>query len=140
MRRRVALQRGRRTGFSLVEMVVVILVLGIIAAIAAPKMFNTAGDARNNSTKTSLSVIRDAVELYKAKNESYPAAASITTDLKDYIRGNFPAPEVGANKGNATVGVSTEDPIAAVVTGGAGWAYNGTTGEFRVNDASFLTW
>jgi len=120
-------------------MVVVILVLGIIAAIAAPKMFNTAGDARNNTTKTTLSVVRDAVELYKAKEEAYPAAASITTDLKDYLRGNFPAPEVGANKGDATVKASVKDPIDDP-SGTNGWIYNETSGEFRINDASFLTW
>ena len=139
MRRSVALLKGRRAGFSLVEMVVVILVLGIIAAIAAPKMFNTAGDARNNTTKTTLSVVRDAVELYKAKNETYPAAASITTDLKDYLRGNFPAPEVGANKGDATVKASVKDPIDDA-GGTNGWIYNETSGEFRINDATLLTW
>lgn len=135
---RMRAQHGRR-GFSLVELVVVILVLGIIAAIAAPKMFNTAGDARTNTTKTNLTVLRDALELYKAQNEAYPAAASITTDLEDFIRGNFPAPQVGANKGNATVATSTDDPIAGAA-GTEGWIYNATSGEIRVNDASYLTW
>lgn len=135
---RMPARQGRR-GFSLVELVVVILVMGIIAAIAAPKMFDTASDARVNGTKQNLTVIRDALELYKAKNDAYPAAASITTDLKDFLRGNFPAPQVGAGKGNATVKASTEDPIATP-SGTDGWIYNGTTGEFRVNDASYLTW
>ena len=57
----------RKKGFSLVELVVVVLILGIIAAIAAPKMFNTANDARTNATKQSLVVVRDAIELYRRK-------------------------------------------------------------------------
>ncbi|MGN6136167.1 MAG: prepilin-type N-terminal cleavage/methylation domain-containing protein, partial [Aureliella sp.] len=57
----------KRKAFSLVELVVVVLILGIIAAVAAPRMFDTAGDARKNSTKSSLAVLRDAIELYKAQ-------------------------------------------------------------------------
>jgi general secretion pathway protein G len=125
----------------MVELVVVVLVLGIIAAIAAPKFFNTAGDARDSGTKQNLAVIRDALELYKSQTGAYPAQATVTADLEDYIRGPFPAPEVGGNKGDANVADSAEDPIATVpVAGGAGWVYNETTGEFRVNDGGYLAW
>ena len=139
MRLHVGLQIGRGAGFSLVEMVVVILVLGIIAAVAAPKMLETEGNARANSTAQNLAVIRDALELYKSQTSAYPAAGSITTDLGVYIRGSFPACEVGAGKGDATVKASTKDPIDDP-SGTNGWIYNGTTGEFRVNDAGYFTW
>jgi general secretion pathway protein G len=128
-------------GFSLVEMVVVILVLGIIAAVAAPRLFDTAGDARINGTKQNLAVIRDAIELYKSQESTYPGQATITTDLKDYIRGPFPAAEVGTNKGSPAVASSSNDPIQAGDCGGTeGWIYNATSGEFRINDAAYLTW
>lgn len=132
-------QSKARRGFSLVELIVVVLILGILAAVAAPRMFDTASTARDNGTKTSLSVIRDAVELYKAQNNGYPAAATLATLLKPFLRGPFPASQVGANQ-NATVVASTQNPITAVEAGGAGWAYNETTGEVRVNDASALAW
>jgi general secretion pathway protein G len=129
----------RRNGFSLVELVVVVLILGIIAAVAAPKMFNTANDARMNTTKQSLIVVRDAIELYRAQNGSYPAAATLATDLKPFLKGPFPQVQIGSNQ-NSTVVASTQNPIATPEAGGAGWAYNATTGDISVNDASYLAW
>ena len=128
-----------RSAFSLVELVVVVLILGIIAAVAAPRMFDSAGDARQNSTRTSLVVLRDAIELYKAQNGVYPPAATLPTVLRAFIKGPFPAVHVGVNK-NADVAVVTTDPISTPTAGGAGWAYNETTGSLVVNDALYIAW
>ena len=51
----------------MIELVVVVLVMGILAAVAAPKMFDTATNAKVNATRQSLVVVRDAIELYKAQ-------------------------------------------------------------------------
>lgn len=131
--------RNKRAGFSLVELVVVVLILGILAAVAAPRMFDTANDARMNGTRQSLSVIRDAIELYKSQNGSFPPAATLSTALKPFIKGQFPGVQIGSNQ-NATVVASTQNPITAVEAGTAGWAYNQTTGELVVNNATYLTW
>lgn len=126
-------------GFSLVELVVVVLILGIIAAVAAPRMFDTAGDAKSNGTRQSLSVLRDSIELYRAQNGSYPPAATLAAALKPYVKGPFPAVQTGSNQ-NANVVASTQNPIATPEAGGAGWAYNQTTGELVVNDAASIAW
>jgi general secretion pathway protein G len=131
--------RKNRAGFSLVELVVVVLILGILAAVAAPRMFDTANDARQNGTKQSLSVIRDAIELYKSQNGSFPPAATLATALKPFIKGPFPAVQMGANQ-NADVVASTQNPIASAEAGTAAWAYNQTTGEIVVNNASYIAW
>jgi general secretion pathway protein G len=135
-----AVQRAARRGFTLVELVIVVLVIGIIAAIAAPKMFDTASTARTNATQQSLRTLRQAIELYRAQNGAYPAAASITTDLRSYLQGPFPAPQIGSRQ-NPTVAETTSNPItAAAASGTEGWIYNPTTGEIRVNDPAGVAW
>ena len=130
--------RRKQNGFTLVELVVVVLILGILAAVAAPRLFDTANDARESGTKQSLAVVRDAIELYKSQNGSFPAAATIATDLKPFIKGPFPAVQVGANK-NGNFATATS-PIYTPVAGGSGWAYDASSGEFVVIDASYIAW
>ena len=128
-----------RSAFSLVELVVVILIVGILAAVAAPKMFNTASDARTNSTRASLVVVRDAIELYKAKNASFPTYENLTTELKPYMSGPFPSVQITTTNNNATVrALKGTDPFTPAGT--EGWAYNATTGDFYVNCSEGSTW
>jgi general secretion pathway protein G len=135
------MKKAARRGFTLVELVIVVLVIGIIAAIAAPKMFDTAGDARRNATQQSLRTLRSAIELYRAQNGTYPPAASLTTALRANLQGNFPSPQIGSRQ-TATVAEATGgSPISGPsASGDDGWIYNATTGEIRVNDAAGFTW
>ncbi len=136
------LHRKNRNGFTLVELVVVVLVLGIIAATAAPKMFNTAGDARQNSTTSSLAVVRDAIELYRAQNGAYPGdggtEADFQADLGSFLRGPFPKNQLPGAAQDGTVRVDTAG-IPLTVSGGQDWAYDNTTGEFIINTSGFET-
>ena len=142
---RYTMKQGRdaaRRGFTLVELVVVVLVLGIIASVAAPKMFGTAGDARDNTTTQSLTVLRDAIELYLAKTGAYPGDAGTETDFKDdlapYLKGVFPKSHVKGATGDASVSVVSDgNPLAA--GGSQDWKYDNTTGELIINDTNFVS-
>ncbi len=126
----------QRNGFTLIELVVVILILGILAGVGAPKLFTTSGTATENGLRQTLSIIRDGIELYAAENAgAFPACTGDGTSdfhlvMKDFIRGNnFPASPVGT--GDNKISVSTAVPVAA--NGLTGWMYNVTTGEFICN-------
>jgi general secretion pathway protein G len=123
----------KRRGFTLVELVVVVMIIGILVAIAAPKMLNITGEATDNSVRMSLNVIRDAIETHASQNAgTYPDDtddASFKTAIKPYLRGVFPSSLVGTK--DNTVKMSAADPLVADDT--TGWMYNGTTGEFILN-------
>ena len=62
------LARVRRTGFTLVEILIVVIILGILAAIVIPQFTNASQDARESSLLSQLQTLRSQIELYKLQH------------------------------------------------------------------------
>jgi prepilin-type N-terminal cleavage/methylation domain-containing protein len=70
------LKKFAQAGFTLVELLIVVVILAILAAIVIPQFSISTVDAKESALDVNLSALRSAIELYKLQHGVYPGAAS----------------------------------------------------------------
>ena len=71
------LRRARQAvqhGFTLIELMVVLVIIGVLAALIVPNVLDRADDARVTAARTDISNLMQALKLYKLDNQRYPTA------------------------------------------------------------------
>src|SRR4051812_40022308 len=88
-------RRHLQRGFTLVEIMVVVVIIGILGALVVPKLLNRTGESRVAAAKVDISTLMQALKLYKLDNQRYP-----TTDqgLKALITKPTTGPAAGGWK------------------------------------------
>ncbi len=76
---------ARRNGFTLIEMMVVLLLLALLASIVAPRVTGSIDRAKESTLKEDLFVLRKAIDAYYADHRVYPPALNTLVDRR-YIR------------------------------------------------------
>ena len=71
--RGIALSRSRSFGFTLIEVMVVIVILGVLAALVVPRVMNRPDEARAVAAKQDLAAVLQALKLYRLDNQRYPS-------------------------------------------------------------------
>lgn len=136
-----------RSGFTLVEILIVVVILGILAAIVIPQFTDASTEAKTSSLMTDLQTMRSQIELYKIQhNDDLPGSGSAsfieamtgTTDIHGTASGSYGpyVQQIPTNQFNdkkdITKANTTPDTAPDPDTG---WFFNTTTGEWRAGDA-----
>ena len=139
----------KNTGFTLVEILIVVIILGILAAIVIPQFTEASNDARYSALVSDLHTVRGQLELYKLQHLGvYPDANTFITQLTSrtnnagtvgtdpdtypfgpYLQ-KFPTnPFASANQALVETGATQR------ADGDPGWFFNTDTGMFYANTA-----
>ena len=85
----------KRTGLTLVELLIVVMILGALAAIALPRISQSAGNAKERACETNISLMNSAIEMYYVDEGAYPAALGDVTGSTTYFPDGAPACPLG---------------------------------------------
>ncbi len=139
--------RIKAKGFTLVELVIVIIILGILAAVAIPKFVDLTTQAKTASCKGGLGGTRSGIAIFYANKAATTGTATWPTlaelegtavmaqgiPANPYYTDNAQAIDITDGSGQAK---------GSLVGSTAGWVYNATSGEFWSNSSqdSSNTW
>jgi len=140
--------RSRAAGFTLVELLIVVVILAILAAVVIPQINGASAEAKESALRASLATVRQAISLYRVQhNETYPGQsgwAEFVTQLTTstdatgaagakfgpYLRTGFPENPVTDSVTGKTVVTMPGGP-----SGPEAWIYATGNGELRANTA-----
>lgn len=132
-----SLKSRKEAGFTLIELVIIIVVLGILAAVAIPKYQDITGEAKEAAARGALGGIRSGITIFYANQAVTTGTATWPTVSELETSGTVMAQVMPKNP--FQLSASAPDSLVTGVTKGTivgvrgGWAYNATTGEIWPN-------
>jgi len=129
---------SRQGGFTLIELVIIIVVLGILAAVAIPKYQDLTAEAKEAAARAALGGLRSGITIFYANQAVTTGTAIWPTQVQLETYGTVMAQGIPKNPyqtdTNAPDSICTGVTRGVLVAGGrGGWCYEATTGEIWPN-------
>jgi|TARA_B110000438_G_C15634022_1_gene572262 general secretion pathway protein G len=77
-------------GFSLIELLVVMLIIGLLASLVGPKIFGQVDKARQKDAQAQIELLGQALDLYRLENHRYPTTSEGLEAIKSYLKKKVP--------------------------------------------------
>lgn len=87
-------KRGTRAfsgGFSLVELLIVMVILGLLAGLVGPRLFKHADTAKQKDAAVQIAMFEEALDLHRLEHHKYPSAEEGLAAIKPYLKKELPA-------------------------------------------------
>jgi general secretion pathway protein G len=138
--------RTRKSGFTLVEILIVVIILGILAAIVIPQFTNASQDARKSNLASQVQTLKSQIELYKLQHKDVVPLLGTAwdeflyySDINGDVSGKLTQPDNTTNPPHNLgpyMQSAPQNPLTAssvVAAAGspsatAGWTFDQTTG------------
>ena len=102
---------NRKSGFTLVEIMIVVAIIGLLAAIAIPNFVKARTTAQKNACINNLRQIDGAKEQWGLEKKVSATAATTATEIDEYVKGGAPKCPAG---GTYTYGAMNVNPTCTV--------------------------
>ena len=126
--------KSKKSGFKLIELMIVVAIIGILAAIAIPKFAELIRKSGEGASKGNLGAIRSALSIYYGDMEGqYPTTLAWLTVAGKYLSTvpNAKTPNYHADKSTESDGSLA---LAATITDGGGWGYDNVTTDANIGN------